>query len=109
MNRRSVVLVITAAVLMGPGSVIAQQPDGIPTVGVLITHVPLSDPFTESVRSSFRALGYYVDRLLKGSRASELPVEQVATFKLAVNQKTAKALGVIIPQSVMVRADEVIH
>ena len=52
---------------------------------------------------------YYVDRLLKGTKVAELPVEQVSTFKLAVNLKTAKALGIKIPESVLMRADEVIR
>ena len=52
---------------------------------------------------------YYVDRLLKGAKASDLPVEQVSKLKLAVNLKTAKALGVNIPESILLRADEVIR
>jgi putative tryptophan/tyrosine transport system substrate-binding protein len=52
---------------------------------------------------------YFVDRILKGAKPSELPVEQVSTFRLTVNLKTAKALRVTVPQSVLLRADEVIH
>lgn len=52
---------------------------------------------------------YFIDRLLKGAKPSELPVEQVSHFKLVVNQKTARALGVTVPQSIMLRADEVIR
>jgi putative ABC transport system substrate-binding protein len=65
--------------------------------------------YGNDIDAIYQRTAYYVDRLLKGSRASELPVEQVATFKLAVNQRTARALGITIPQSVMVRADEVIR
>ena len=59
--------------------------------------------------ASFERAGYYVDRLLKGARASELPVEQMSNIKLLINLKTAKALGITIPQSILLRADEVIR
>jgi putative ABC transport system substrate-binding protein len=59
--------------------------------------------------ASFERAGYYVDRLLKGAKASELPVEQMSNIKLLVNMKTAKALGITIPQSILLRADEVIR
>ncbi len=52
---------------------------------------------------------YFVDRLLKGANAAELPVEQLSKFTLVVNLKTAKALGITIPESILLRADEVIR
>ena len=53
--------------------------------------------------------GYYVDRLLKGARPSELPIEQLSKLKLIVNLRTAKTLGIRMPEAVLVRADELIQ
>ena len=60
-------------------------------------------------RDSWFRFAYFIDRLLKGAKPAEMPVEQVATFKLVVNLKTAKALGITVPQSTLLQADEVIR
>jgi len=57
----------------------------------------------------FERAAYFVDRLLKGASARDLPVEQISRLKLVVNLKTAQALGIVMPQSILVRADEVIR
>src|SRR5262245_58706091 len=65
--------------------------------------------FGPSILDQFRYAAGYIDKLFKGARPGDLPVEQATRFELVVNLKTAKALGLTIPPSVLGRADQVIE
>ncbi len=74
----------------------------MPPTGLLIS-------YGELITDQFRRSAYYVDKIFRGSRPGDLPVELPTRFYLAINQKTADALGLAIPRDLLLRADEVIR
>jgi len=77
---------------------VADEADG----GGLIAYGP-------KVEAMFRRGAHYVDRVLKGARPAEMPIEQPTQFELVINRRSANALGLKIPASILVRADRVIE
>ncbi len=65
--------------------------------------------YSANSRERWRHVAVYVDRILKGAKPADLPIEQPSKFELVVNLRTAKAIGVTIPQTLLLRADEVLR
>ena len=84
---------------------------GLPAIGptTALAEAGVLLAYGSDNRYNWGRAGYFIDRLLKGARAAELPVEQVSRFKLVVNLKTAETLGIKLPQTILLRADEVIR
>ncbi len=83
----------------------------LPTMFMNPEYVPAGGlmSYSPSFVEMFRQAATYVDKILKGAKPSELPMEQPTKFELVINLKTAKALGLTIPQTLLLRADQVIE
>ena len=65
--------------------------------------------YSAKLEDQYRGVADYVDKILKGAKPADLPIQQASTFELAVNLKTAKSIGVTIPKSILARADRVVE
>lgn len=110
----------TAALLVLPDPIViaraatitdSARANRLPSVFLFREHVVAGGllSYGPSRRSNYRRAAIFVDKILKGANPGDLPVEQTRDFELAINLKTAKALGLKVPQSVLLRATEVIE
>jgi putative ABC transport system substrate-binding protein len=106
-------IVLADAMFFGHRTLIAERAakGRLPMIGVERGYATAGGllAYGADLRENFRRAALYVDKILKGAKPADLPVEQPMRFELVINLKTAKTLGLTIPQSVLFRADQVIQ
>ena len=112
-ERTSIVIVLASPILLNARRRIASfaLASRLPTVFNFREHVEDGGliSYGIDVRQNFRRAAYFVDRILKGAKPGELPIEFPTKVELVVNATTAKALGLEVPPTLLARADEVIE
>jgi putative ABC transport system substrate-binding protein len=83
----------------------------LPTMHELVRYVDAGGlmSYGSNDAANYQRIAYFVDRILRGTKPADLPVEQPTKFEFVINLKTAKQIGVTIPPNVLVRADKVIR
>jgi putative ABC transport system substrate-binding protein len=111
-SRAGAVLIFSSPIVFANGARIATRAREarLPTVSLFTEFTELGGLLTygPSLRDSFRRCGVYVGRILGGAKPAELPIERPEKFELVINVKTATALGLTIPPSLMLRADHIV-
>ncbi len=112
-DRAEAVIVAVDAFFLGQRQQIAELAlkQRLPSIFSALEHVEAGGlmSYGQSLTDLYRRGAAYVDKIFKGARPGDLPIEQPAVFSLAINRRTAKALGLAIPQEMLLRADKVIE